>query len=184
MVANSSAAADWTYDRYAELDDDQRYEIIDGVLLMTPAPGTRHQMVLTRLAGRLIPFVDKNQLGTLLLAPTDVVLAPNQVVQPDLLFVSSARAGIVDERAVNGAPDLVVEILSPTSLHLDRHRKFGLYESAGVREFWLVDPANKGIEISRNTPDGFDLETSASEAREVGSKVLVGLRIELSELFA
>jgi Uma2 family endonuclease len=94
-------------------------------------------------------FVSERNLGEVFYAPVDVVFGEHDIVQPDLLFVRRENAGIVGQQAVEGTPDLIIEILSPGSLHLDRHRKRALYERVGVPEFWLVDPANRAIEVFR-----------------------------------
>jgi Uma2 family endonuclease len=119
-----------------------------------------------------------------LFAPTDVVLSDTRVVQPDLLFVGRERGEIIQEKAIHGAPDLAIEVLSPTSLHRDRHRKPRLYEESGVREFWLVDPANRAIEVFTLTVEGYELASFAAGSGQVTSSVLEGLTVALEEVFA
>jgi Uma2 family endonuclease len=184
MASVAIAPGEWTYEQYLGLDDDQRYEILDGELLMTPAPGTAHQIVCARLFSRFVRFVEERSLGQVLFAPTDVVLGPKQVVQPDLLFVSAERRDIIGERAIHGAPDLVVEVLSPGSLHRDRHRKHRLYEQSGVREFWLVDPANRAVEVFALMEGGYELASLAAEEGQVESLVLPGFVLQVEEVFA
>src|SRR6185369_17997738 len=103
----------WTYEDYYRLDDDQRYEIIDGDLLMAPAPDTWHQDWVGELFRRLDDHVRKNNLGRVLLSPADVVLDETNTVQPDIIFVAAANSGIIQRRAIFGVPDLLVEIVSP-----------------------------------------------------------------------
>lgn len=183
MASTATAPQGWTYQRYLQLDDDQRYEVIDGELLLTPAPGIRHQRVISKLSFQITRFVEERELGLVLFAPTDVVLSETRVVQPDILFIRTDRvAEIVDERAIHGAPDLVVEILSPGSIRLDRHHKRALYERAGVREYWIVDPANRAVEVFVLGEAGYELASFAAEAGEVTSRVLDGLAVEVGEI--
>lgn len=173
---------DWTYERYLTLDDEQRYEIFDGELSMVPAPFSRHQLVAGELFYRFDSFVRERKLGLVLFAPVDVVFGPRRVVQPDLLFIRTENLGIIGERAVHGAPDLVVEILSPGSLTRDRYRKYRLYEQARVPEYWIVDPANRAIEVLALGESGYELIASADEKGPLSSRVLEGFTLELSEV--
>lgn len=172
----------WTYQQYLELDDEQRYEIIDGELILSPAPSTRHQAISLELVLRMNAWVGERNLGQVFYAPVDVVLNDDEVVQPDILFIRRENAGIVGERAIHGAPDLAVEILSPSSVRLDRHRKRALYERAGVREFWLVDPANRVIEVFGLREGGYELASFAAEQGQVASGVLEGFVAEVAEV--
>jgi len=114
------ASLRFTYEDYLLLPEDRRYEIIDGDLLMTPAPGIPHQRLVGRLYRHLDDHVRSRKLGEVLMAPFDVVLSPTDVVQPDLLFVAAGRASIIGEKFISAAPDLVVEILSPSTEDRDR----------------------------------------------------------------
>lgn len=172
----------WTYQQYLELDDDQRYQILDGELIMTPAPSTQHQRIALNVVLRLAHFVTERMLGEVFFAPTDVVLNDDQVVQPDVLFVRKDRLHIVKLRAVHGAPDLVVEILSPASLRMDRYRKAAMYQCAGVTEYWIVDPANQAIEVHVLGASGYELFSFAAETGAVGSKLLDGLAIAIADV--
>ena len=173
----------WTYDRYLRLDDDERYEVINGELLVTPAPGTAHQRVIAELNFQIAGFVRSRELGEVFFAPTDVVLSESDVVQPDILFISGNRADIVKPRAIHGAPDLVVEIVSPSSVSRDRHSKLPLYERSGVREYWIVDPANRSIEVFILTENGYALHAFAATDGSVSSVVLDGFSVGAETLF-
>jgi Uma2 family endonuclease len=136
-----------TYDEYVELPNDgQRYEVLDGELAVTPAPTTTHQVVSRNLEFMLHAHALKTGAGAVYDAPIDVLLAPTTIVQPDLVFVTPGRQGIVTERAVEGAPDLLVEILSPSTTRQDRVTKAALYARFGVRFYWIVDPAARTLE--------------------------------------
>ena len=130
-------------------DDRNRYETIAGELFVTPCPSLRHQAVLARLHLTIGPYVEQHQLGQLLFAPFDVVYGPMTLVEPDLLFVSSRRRQVLTEREVIGAPDLVVEVLSPSTARTDRGRKRALYQETGVREYWIVYAEQNLVEIWR-----------------------------------
>lgn len=182
MASTATAAGDWTYQQYLELDDETRYEILDGELIMVPAPGTRHQDISSKLFLRLAAFVLERDLGKAFYAPLDVVLHEADVVQPDLLFVRKANLGIVGPQAVHGPPDLVVEILSPSSLQRDRHQKRELYQRAGVPEFWIVDPANRAIEVFSLGEAGYELTSFAAETGAVASRVLDGFAVAVAEV--
>jgi len=136
-----------TYEDYLGLPDDgRRYEILDGELAVSPAPRPRHQGVSMNLAAILHGHVRERGLGLVYHAPIDVILAGDSVVQPDLVFVASGRESIITERAIEGPPDLAVEILSPESDRRDRVAKAELYARHGVRHYWIVDPVARILE--------------------------------------
>ena len=131
-------------------DDGNRYEAIEGDLYMTPSPSFRHQLVSWRLCSALDHYVVKAGHGLVLSAPFGVEFpATSEGVQPDILFVSRERYEIIAEGVVVGAPDLVVEILSPSTAGRDRNIKLRLYERQGVREYWIVDPDEAAIDVWR-----------------------------------
>jgi len=130
-------------------DDGRRYEVIGGELFVTPAPSPRHQTVLGRMYVALFTYVERHRLGRAWVAPLDVVLGPMTLVEPDILFVGAARLSVVTERDVSGAPDLAIEVLSPTTVRTDRGRKRALYQEQGVGEYWVVDPVENVVEIWR-----------------------------------
>jgi Uma2 family endonuclease len=138
----------WTYADYAALPDDgNRYEIIAGVLYMTPAPGTGHQSVSARMVTFLVTHVEFAGLGRVFAAPVDVELTPDTVVQPDIVVVLSASLHRITPSRIIGAPDLVVEILSPGTAGYDRREKQDAYARAGVGEYWIVDPGAQTVEL-------------------------------------
>jgi Uma2 family endonuclease len=169
----------WTYEEYYKLHDDQRYEISEGNLVMAPAPDTWHQHWVGSLFSLLGSYVRKHQLGRVLVSPLDVVLDPENTVQPDLIFVATANASIVQRRAVFGAPDLLVQIVSPSSIRRDRYEKKTLYARFGVREYWIGDPANNSLEILVLTNGQFELFCSAAEQGKLKSSLLIGLEFDL-----
>jgi len=138
----------WTYDLYAALPEDgKRYEIVDGVLYMSPSPGYAHQDAIFWFSSYLGPRIRMAGLGRVCLAPLDVELAPDTVVQPDVMVVLNARLDRITSSRIKGAPDLVVEVLSPATEKYDRNEKRAAYERAGVTEYWLADPVARTIEV-------------------------------------
>jgi Uma2 family endonuclease len=137
-----------TYRDYEALPaDGRRYELHDGELSVTPAPGTRHQRVSSALNSILRTHVTSHGLGEVLYAPIDVILADTTVVQPDLVYLEPARAHLVSDRGIEGPPTLVIEILSPSTTTIDRSRKRQLYADHGIPYYWLVDPESRTIEV-------------------------------------
>lgn len=144
-----------TYDDYALIPSDgQRHEILDGVHVMSPAPKTKHQRIVSRFDRSLGAFVDDNGLGEVFVAPFDVVLSEYDTIQPDIVFVADARLDIVDEDNCKGAPDLVVEVLSSSTRRRDLIDKRRTYETFGVAEYWVVDPAIDAVQTFRPDADG------------------------------
>jgi Uma2 family endonuclease len=136
-----------TYDDYAALPDDgRRYELHEGELSVTPAPGLSHQDILGNLFVILRGHVNARGLGKVFIAPVDCILASITVVQPDIVFVETARRSIMRERGVEGAPTLVVEVISPSTGAIDRRRKLQLYARYAVPHYWIVDPPARTIE--------------------------------------
>ncbi len=139
-----------TYDDYAAIPSDgRRYEIIDGDLFVTPAPRPRHQKVIGNLHGILFAYLKEHPIGDLYLAPIDLILSPTNVAQPDMLFLSAKKRSLVSERGIEGPPDLIVEVLSPTTEKTDRNVKSRLYGRFGVTHYWLIDPEAKQLEMFR-----------------------------------
>ena len=172
----------WTYEEYYRLDDDQRYEIIDGNLLMAPAPDTWHQSWVGDLYTLIRSHVQSYKLGKVLVAPFDVVLDPENTVQPDLIFVSAANVGIIKQRAIFGTPDLLIELISPSSVRRDRYDKKDLYARFGVKEYWIGDPANKSLEILTLKEGRYELHCAAETQGKLTSLVLAGLEFDLTQI--
>jgi len=171
------------YDDYCLLPSNgKRYEIIDGELFVTPSPLWRHQDVLTNILLPLGDFVKKHDLGKVIPAPMDVVFSSNDVVQPDILYISKARASVVTEKNVQGAPDLVVEVLSDSTAKTDRTTKLKLYARYGVGEYWVIDPALISAEIYRLVPGGYELAAQLDATQTLTSPLFPGFTLPLSKL--
>ena len=174
-----------TYDDLCQTPDDfNRYEIIDGELIVTPASVPKHQRMSSRLQRWFGNFVTECELGEIISAPCDVKLAEHDIVQPDLLVIARERLHIIGDKYIDGAPDLVVEILSPTTRRSDRTRKAELYAKAGVREYWLADPDARALTVFRLVLVDSRYEPIEPEGRVVRSTVLPGFAVDADALFA
>lgn len=177
----------WTYDDYCQLPSDgQRYEIIRGFLYVSPAPSTDHQRCVVRLFRKLDRFVSDRGLGEILSAPYDILL-PREIaapIQPDLVFFRAGNEPRPGTPNFQGVPDLVVEVLSPGTRRLDTRVKLPAYRDAGVPEVWLADPQAQTLTVYGLGQDGKSyVEISRGGPGEaVTSRVLTGLRIEISEI--
>ncbi|HEY0756398.1 MAG TPA: Uma2 family endonuclease [Ktedonobacteraceae bacterium] len=138
----------WTYAEYTMIPDDgKRYEVLKGVLYISPAPTPNHQSISVRLVAFLFQFVEAAGIGRIFHAPTDVELAPGDIVQPDVFVLLNAGLEQIGEKRVFGGPDLVVEILSPSTMSDDLHGKRDAYERAQVSEYWIVNPGERVVEL-------------------------------------
>ena len=147
-MATQKPKVRFTYEDYCQLPDDKRYELIDGEFYeMAPSPSAVHQWSSFALARLLADFVDRLALGVVYMAPFDVILSENDTLQPDILFVKEERQSIITHRACEGAPDLVVEVLSPSTSQRDLGIKRERYARFDVQEYWLVNPVARSIEV-------------------------------------
>lgn len=175
----------FTYQDYLLLTDDKRYEVFDGELWEVPATTVRHQLVQANLMYRMMAHVEPAKLGHLLLGPTDVILSDMDVVQPDILFITKEREGIINwNGGIHGAPDLVVEILLPLTTDRDQVIKRKLYDTYGVREYWIVDPLTTCMEVFTLGPTGLETARVYSTGSTLISPLLPGLAISIDNIFA
>lgn len=164
-------------------DDDKRYEIIGGQLVVSPSPSTRHQHVLGEIYSALKSHLASGSSGSIFVAPLDVRLSFYDVVQPDLLVVLNDRRGIVQEQGIAGPPNLVVEILSPSSKLTDRVDKAALYARSGVDEYWIVDPIEETVTVYGLDGDRFAPSATLESNEDLYSIVLAGLVLDLDTIF-
>lgn len=130
---------------YQQLPEGAKYQLIDGEIITMPSPTVKHQKISLKLTLILGAIIEQKNLGTFLYSPMDVYLDEENVLQPDLLFVSKTREKIIKKDGIHGAPDVVIEILSPHTAYYDNKKKRLLYEKYGVREYWLIDPEDKEV---------------------------------------
>ncbi|MDO8444923.1 MAG: Uma2 family endonuclease [Deltaproteobacteria bacterium] len=173
----------YTYEDYLKTPDDERYELIEGDLFMTPSPKTDHQRISGRLEFKLREYVMENDLGEVFDAPYDVYFDEEDVVQPDILYVAKDRLGIIGEKNIQGAPDLIVEILSEGTAYRDAIQKKVLYARHGVKEYWIVAPKEKMIEVYEPKDGLYQLIGTYFKDETVESRVLQGFKVDLKEIF-
>ena len=172
-----------TLEDYMRLPEGVRAELIDGEIFMSPSPREKHQAVIGKLYRLLCDFVERGNLGRTYIAPFDVHLPGGGVVQPDILFIAKARLEIVQDW-VRGAPDLLVEGLSPENRERDLVVKRGLYAENGVPEYWIVDPEERTIEILRLKEGRYSEQGYFEIGDTLASPLLTGFSPSLQEIFA
>jgi Uma2 family endonuclease len=164
-------------------DDGKRYELFEGDIIVSPSPTTLHQSTVLNIAMIVGSFVRENDRGNVFIASCDVYFSDDTVVEPDLLVVARDRLSIVKDDYIEGAPDLVVEVLSPTSEERDRGYKFKLYAEQGVKEYWLADYRKRVLQIFGLTSSGFQLLGEFKDDVVVKSSLFPELRFGVSELW-
>jgi len=173
----------YTYADYEKLPEGAPYQLIEGELVMSPAPIPSHQITLQNISDTLGPFVRKNKLGKVIVSPIDVYLSDTDTFQPDIIFLSNERLSRIGEKRIEGAPDLVIEILSPSTGYYDLTHKKRMYEVSGVLEFWSVDYSERAIEVFENSNGEFQLIAKTRERGIIQSKLLPGFTIETADVF-
>jgi len=173
----------YTYADYEKLPEGAPYQLIGGELIMTPSPIPYHQMISMKIGYELLKFVEDKKSGIVLYAPLDVYLSETETYQPDIIFISKDRLNIIGEKKIEAAPDLVMEILSPATAYYDLRHKKQVYEKSGVKEYWIVDPMGKSIEVYENVNGEFKVFSQAREKDRVKSKLLDGFEVEMEKAF-
>jgi Uma2 family endonuclease len=177
-----------TYDFLAALPEDGKlHELIDGEHYVSPSPTLRHQLVLGNLYAVLRAYVRSHDLGLIVFAPFDVLLSRYDVLEPDLLFVAKRRLDVVEERYVHGAPDLAIEILSPSTRRIDLTIKKRTYRRFGVAEYWIVDPKAEAIDVFRGDSDWSAPVAKLAQGdgeRGLESPAFPGLQLTWQDVFA
>ncbi len=168
---------------YEALEEGAPYQLIGGELIMSPAPSFWHQQITWKLGTLLFQYVETHHLGIVVGAPVDVYLSEIDIVQPDLLFISHSRAELIDTKGILGAPDLVVEVLSPSTGYYDLTHKRKAYETAGVKEYWLVNPEFRSIKRLVLEANGYASVQDVEQTGTVTSDVIEGFSVELAEVF-
>ena len=177
-VLPGKTMADWR-----ALPEGTRAELINGTLVVSPAPRVIHQVVVARFFHDLSRHVEEHGLGIVLPAPLDVALGGERGLQPDIVFIAQDRLHILGEQEVEGAPDLVVEVLSPSTGYYDATAKRLAYAQAGVREYWLADPGEQTVDVLTLDGDDFRPEARAVGRGLIGSRLLDGFEVEIANLF-
>ena len=183
MASTAIEKKKFTYEDYLKTPDEERYELIGGELLMTPAPVPKHQRISRKIEFLLDKFVTEHDLGEVFDAPCDVHLDDENVVQPDIMFIAKDRMNIIGEKNIQGAPDLAIEILSKSTAYRDLIQKKKLYSKFGVKEFWIVIPDEEAIEVFILKDSAYLLYRSYSKNETLESPFLTGFKIELKVIF-
>ena len=175
-----------TYQDYVALEGDERYELLDGELILIASPNRDHQTVSLRFASRMLSFADENDLGWVYSAPFDVLFTDTDVRRRTAgrHVISRQNHEILTPANVQGAPDLLVEILSPSSSRRDWGAKRDLCARHGVREYWIIDPTNRLVSVLRLRDDVLVIEQTHTEDNTARSSVLEGFSVNLAQLFA
>ncbi len=173
-----------TYEDYAKTPEDERWELIDGELILTPSQNMAHQTNQSELGFCMMHFVSTNGAGKVYLPNTDVVLSDNDVVRPDILFVSKERDHIITYANIQGAPDLVVEIISPSTARRDWGVKRELYAKHGVKEYWITDPGNKIVWVMPIKDGVLEIKQTCYLGDTIASSVLAGFTVKVDDIFA
>lgn len=168
---------------FARLPEGTLAQLIDGEIVMSPSPVPKHQLVVARLTARLHDYCEKNHKGIVLPAPIDVYISEHEAYQPDILMIAEGNKGIIAEEGIRGAPDLVVEVLSPSTAYYDFRHKKQIYEKFGVKEYWIIDPHEETVEIYSLREGKFALAIEDSRSAELRSKLLPDFVISIAYLF-
>ncbi len=175
-------AAKLTYQDYLNAPGDERYELLDGELILVASPNENHQTASIALSSRMYSFAKENDLGRVFHAPYDVLFSDSNVAQPDIMFISKERDHIRTPANVQGAPDFIVEILSPSSARHDWGYKRDLYAKHEVKEYWIIDPANRLVYVMLLKNGILDLQATHGEGDTVTSTTLEGFSVEVNDL--
>ncbi len=176
----------YTYEDYLKLPEKPgyRFEILEGFLIKEPSPSMHHQRLSREIGRRLMAFFDDyDPDGELFFAPLDVTLSINNVVQPDILFVSSNRREIMREDRIDGPCDLVVEIMSPTNRRKDRLQKMEIYRKAEIPHYWIVDPEENTLEAFMLKDGSYTLAIAGGPGDRFTHPVFPGLDLDLVKIF-
>jgi Uma2 family endonuclease len=172
-----------TYQDYLKLPEGALYQLIGGELVLSPSPESKHQRIRRKLGVAVANFADEHYLDEVYFAPMDVYFNDEETYQPDIFFVPWNREKIVEKGRINGAPDLVVEVLSPSTARDDLTTKFKTYERYGVREYWVIDPDDEGVGIYLGDKGRLTLHQQVQGQGLLKSKVLSGFTVEAEYLF-
>ena len=177
-----------TYEEFAKMDfpddDPFLYELINGELVRKNAPSGEHQFAQSKLFSILSRFVDDKEMGMVFSSPTAGILSEENAPQPDLIFLSKEKMKLLDpEWGIRGAPDMVVEIVSPSSYKRDHLEKKRLYAQYGVVEYWIVDPSYRSIEIYILKEGVYELHAFGIDNEQITSQALKGFSIQVDAIF-
>lgn len=184
MTSPSAAAYVMTAEKFFQLPEGPPYfQLIDGDLYMSPSPRRDHQNILLNLASELRSYLRHNALGKIYVAPSDVLFTDDRILNPDIYFVREARRTILTDYGASGAPDLVVEILSPSTATMDLGRKREIYAESGVEEFWVVSPKTRSVEVYRFGENPAEPILVRTETEVLTSTLFPGWELAVADIF-
>jgi Uma2 family endonuclease len=172
-----------TYSDYLQTPEGGKFQLIAGEILEMTSPSLYHQEILLNIISEFRHFLNKNKIGKVFVAPLDVYFSDTEVYQPDILLLLNESFSKMKENKIEGAPDLVVEVLSPSTAYYDLKHKKSIYEKQGVREYWIVDPMEKSVEIFENISGKFNSLGEFSKSDSIKSKLISGLEVGLESIF-
>jgi Uma2 family endonuclease len=174
----------YTYRDYANVPGETPCQLIGGDLVLTPPPSMYHQRISAKLVARMRIFAESHDLGEVYHPPTSVYFNEEETYQPDIVFIAKGRTAIIEADRVNGAPDLVIEILSPSTAHNDLQTKFKTYEKYALGEYWIIDPDKHMVDVYRKHGAGLTLRRKVGGKGLIESKVLPGFKVDAEYLFS
>ncbi len=172
-----------TYDDYLNTPEGGKFQLVAGEIIEMTSPSLYHQRIITKLSTIINNFLSKHNIAELFVAPLDVYFSETEVYQPDIIILLNESFSKMKENKIEGAPDLVVEVLSPSTAYYDLKHKKSIYEKHGVREYWVVDPIDKTVEILENQNGKFHLIGEFSKTDTAKSSLLAGMEVGLERIF-
>jgi Uma2 family endonuclease len=175
--------ARYTYADFMRLPEETPVELIGGRLVYEPPPTPYHQLISCALQVELVIHVRKHNIGIVLAAPIGVYFSNLDTFQPDLLFIAAQHREIIGAKVIESAPDMIIEILSPSNTRRDLNRKMEVYERSGVREYWIVDPRKKSVDCFTNVEGKFKLDAHVDIDGVIRSSIIEGFEVAARTIF-
>ena len=174
-----------TYEDYLQMTppDSGNYQLIHGEIISMTSPSSKHQKCIVNLTFLIQSYLLNKPIGKLFIAPMDVILEAGEVYQPDLLFISGSRDYIIEESKINGVPDLIIEVLSPSNAYYDLVIKKKVYEVCEVMEYWIVDPIQKSLDLYILSGNKFHLRQQLEKIGNVSTEILSGIDLDIEKVF-
>ena len=172
-----------TYSDYLKTPEGGKFQLIGGEIIEMTSPSLYHQRIIARFLTIFNNYILSHNLGEAFVAPLDVHFTDAETYQPDILILLTESFSKMQENKIEGAPDLIVEVLSPSTAYYDLKHKKTIYEKHGVREYWVVDPIDKTVEIYQNQNAKFHLIAELTKTDTAKSQLIAGMEVELEKVF-
>ncbi|MCB1180254.1 MAG: Uma2 family endonuclease [Leptospiraceae bacterium] len=175
-----------SYSEYAKMTppDSGQYQLISGELVEMTSPNTKHQSIILNIVFYLQSYLRKSNIGKLFISPMDVIFQDGDVYQPDIFFISDQNKNIIEETKINGIPDFIVEVLSPSNAYYDLIVKKKVYEKCGVKEYWIIDPIQNTLDLFVLQNQKFQHKIQIENKGKIPSEIFPDLELELESLFS